>query len=125
AVHEAGMARVTLFQAKEMLAGQQPAKTENATPAKLFTGVCAQHLGLEPHLGLLRRAQDHVQTRADRGLAGDADDERVPLWIRWKIREHLPDFFRRTSNVYLCSQLHVCRGSPLQVDSSRAALAST
>jgi len=75
---------------KDVLAIEESRETQAAEPPEFAVRDDLRHNGSEPHPAGPRRSEEHVESRADFGIAMDPSDERIPIREPVEVRQDFP-----------------------------------
>src|SRR5438094_403107 len=75
---------------KDVLAVEESRETQAAEPPEFAVRDDLRHNGSEPHPAGPRRSEEHVESRADFGIAMDPSDERIPIREPVEVRQDFP-----------------------------------
>src|SRR3989442_9296594 len=92
------------FDLKDVFAVEESREAEAARPSQLAVRDDRLDSGSKSHRPGPRRADEHVESRADLRLATDPPDERVPLREPLEIRQDFPHAFDRRVDLNLGSK---------------------
>src|SRR5690606_41105264 len=106
-VDDSGAHRPRRVEPQEMLPVEEAAHPQVSEPRELALRLAAEDARAKRPLDVgLRLADAHGEPRPLRELAVDGDDERVPLAVARKIRQHLPNGAGRGFDLDFRPNLH-------------------